>query len=175
MTVLPLPIRIRRFPLAMAAAAILVGAAGPGCSTTGSGESALAPSTGELRRVTEAVPAFGGVRFEGSDLVVFVLGAGRTGAARDSLTRIFGRRRAAAVDLRVRPPQGDASEDLKRSARPVLAEEAVQSLNVDQRTGYLNVGVTSVEGVRRAEDRLEALGIPMAAVVLRVEGRIVAL
>lgn len=173
MTVLPLAKRARPLPLTMALVAVLIGAVAAGCSTTGSGEVAVDPSTDELRRVTDAVPAFGGVRFEGNELIVFVLGTGRTGAARDSLTRIFGRRRAAAVDLRVRPPEGDASDDLKHSARPVLAKEEVQSLNVDERTGYLNVEVTSVEGVRRAEARLEELGISMKAVVLRVEGGIV--
>jgi len=145
-----------------------------GCSITDSNESVSDPSTEQLRRVTNQVPTFGGVLFEQEKLVVFVLGSKQINAARDSLRNVLGTD-AEKVDLRVRPPKGNASEELKRSAREVLSIEAANFLDFDETTGYLRVGVTGGWAIRKAEEKLKEIGISLEDVILQVQSPITAL
>lgn len=169
MTFRPLPIFLS---LLLFAASIFLGVAG--CSITSSSESTFEPTTEQLRRVTHQVPTFGGVLFEQDQLVVFVLGSTQTGAAQDSLREIFGTE-AAEIDLKVRSPEGNASEELKRSASNILTIEEASSLDFDEKTGYLRVGVTEVKGIRKAMDKLKEIDIPLGEVILQVESPVVAL
>ena len=139
-----------------------------GCSATDTNEPTFDPSTEQLRIVTNQVPAFGGVLFEQDRLIVFVLRSEQIDAARDSLRDIFGTD-AAEIDLQVRPSEGNASEDLKRSSRDVFSIKEVSSLDFDETTGYLRVGVTEVTGIQRATEKLKQIGTPLEQVILQVE------
>jgi len=149
-------------------------ASAAGCSFTDSNESTFDPSTEQLRRVTNQVPTFGGVLFEQDQLVVFVLGEKQIEAAEDSLRGIFGAD-AAQIKLEVRPPEGNASEELKQSSRNVLSVETARTLGFDETTGYLRVGVTEVKGVRQAKEKLQEIGTPLEEVILQVQSPITAL
>lgn len=138
------------------------------------GCSLLSPNqtlTEKLRRVTYEVPAFGGVDFEGSQLTVYLLGGELWAEAKATLKDIFGDETSEIVLLE-RAPRGRASEQLKNAARNVLTIAGASSLDYDETTGYLRVGVIEADAVERAEIKLAEMGISLDLVIRQVESPI---
>lgn len=138
------------------------------CSSTEPGD-ALDPLSQRLLRATSEVPAFGGVTFEGSRLVVFTLGV--QPAAEATVRSIFG---PDAVEIRTRPERGYGSEDLKDAVSALDVGGAV-SVDYDETTGYVRLGVVDADAVRRATAALDASMLPTSEVIVQVEPRIVSL
>ena len=135
-----------------------------GCSLMSSDQTL----TEKLRRVTYEVPAFGGVDFEGSQLTVYLLGGEQREKAKTVLAQIFGDE-AREILLLERLPRGRASEQLKSKARDVLTVAGASSLDYDETTGYLRVGVVEAEAIERAEIKLIELGVSLEMVIRQVE------
>lgn len=150
--------------LAVSLVALLALAA---CSST-EPDDALDPLSRGLLRATTEVPAFGGVAFEGQRLVVFTLGAQPEAEA--TVRAIFGA--DVAVDLRVRPERGQGSESLK-DAVAALGVDGTLSVDYDETTGYVRLGIVDAESVRRATAALDASTLPAAEVIVQVEPRII--
>ena len=54
-----------------------------------------------------------------------------------------------------------------------MSIEGANSLDFDETTGYLRVGVTEVESIRRATGKLKESGIPLEAVILQGEDPVI--
>jgi hypothetical protein len=132
------------------------------------------PLTRQFIRVTKEVPAFGGVTRENGGWVVSLLDPEQREAAEARLRDIFSEE-AAQVSVRVRAPRGSASEEMKDAATEVLSVQGVGTLDYDETTGYLQVGLIDVEALEPAQAKLDALGVPLEQVIFRVEEPIVAL
>jgi hypothetical protein len=146
-----------------------------GCITP---EPASAPEqsarTQQFLRVTQEVPAFGGLSRENGQWVISLLDAGQREAAEAKLRDIFGEE-AAGMTVRSRAPRGSASEELMREASAVLSGPGVGSVDFDETTGYIRVGLTDVEALEPAQTQLERHGIPLDQVIFEVVRPIVAL
>ena len=126
------------------------------------------PRTQQFIRVTKEVPAFGGVTRENGAWVVSLLDPEQREAAETKLRDIFNEE-AAQLSVRVRAPRGGASEEMKDEATDVLSVEGVGTLDYDETTGYLRVGVIDVEAIEPVQAKLDALGIPLDVVILQVQ------
>lgn len=151
--------------LALSLVALLALAA---CSSTGPGD-ALDPLSQSLLRATSEVPAFGGVAFEGSRLVVYTLGAQPSAEA--AVRALFGA--GVAVEVRTRPERGQGSESLK-DAVAALGVDGTTSVDYDETTGYVRLGVVDAESVRRSTAALDASALPSSEVIVQVERRVIA-
>jgi hypothetical protein len=132
------------------------------------------PLTRQFIRVTKEVPAFGGVTRENGGWVVSLLDPEQREAAEARLRDIFSEE-AAQISVRVRAPRGSASEEMKDAATDVLGVQGVGTLDYDETTGYLRVGLIDVEALEPAQAKLDALGVPLEQVIFQVEEPIVAL
>lgn len=142
-----------------------------GCITPGTEQS---PLTRQFIRVTQEVPAFGGVTRENGGWVVSVLAPEQREAAEARLRDIFNEE-AAQISVRVRAPSGSASEEMKNAATDVLGVQGVGKLDYDETTGYLRVGLIDVEALEPAQAKLEVLGIPLEQVIFQAEAAIVSM
>ncbi|MFY0584108.1 hypothetical protein ACN28S_66160 [Cystobacter fuscus] len=116
-----------------------------GCTAPGPGsEQEQSALTRQFIRVTKEVPAFGGVTREDGGWVVSLLDPGQRESAEARLRDIF-QEDAAHITVRVRAPRGSASEQTKEAARDVLGVPGVGTLDFDETTGYLRVGLVEVE------------------------------
>jgi hypothetical protein len=122
-----------------------------------------------MLRATSEVPAFGGVAFEGDRLVVFTLGSQPTAAP--VVRTIFGAE--TDVEVRTRPEAGQGSESLK-DAVSALGIDGSATVDYDETTGYVRLGVVNAEAVRRASVALGASDLPATEVIVQVESPIVA-
>ncbi|AKJ06370.1 Hypothetical protein AA314_07996 [Archangium gephyra] len=144
-----------------------------GCLTP-ENELEQSPRTLQFVRVTKEIPAFGGVTRENGAWVISLLDAEQREAAETKLRDIFNEE-ASHLSVRVRAPRGSASEELKDEATEVLSVEGAGTLDYDETTGYLRVGVIDVEALEPVQAKLDALGIPLEQVILQVERPIVSL
>ncbi|KFA93110.1 hypothetical protein Q664_11225 [Archangium violaceum Cb vi76] len=132
------------------------------------------PLTRQFIRVTKEVPAFGGVARENGTWVVSLLGSEQREAAETKLWDIFNEE-ATNIAVRVRPTRGSASEEMKLAATDVLSVEGVGTLDYDETTGYLRVGLTDVEAIGAAQAKLDTLDVPLEQVIFQAEAPIVSL
>ncbi|OJH37248.1 hypothetical protein [Cystobacter ferrugineus] len=145
-----------------------------GCNAPGPGnEQEQSALTRQFIRVTKEVPAFGGVTREDGAWVVSLLDPEQRESAEARLRDIF-EEDAAHISVRVRAPRGSASEQMKEAARDVLGVPGVGTLDFDETTGYLRVGLVEVETLESAQARLDTLGIPRDQVLFQAEAPIVA-
>lgn len=142
-----------------------------GC-TTPDGGTEQSPLTQQFLRVTKEVPAFGGISRENGEWVVSILDPEQREAAEAKLQDIF-EEEAATITVRVRAPHGSASEEMMTAATNVLSVPGTQSLDFDESTDYLRVGLIDVEAVEPAQLKLDELGIPLEQVILEVRRPIV--
>lgn len=151
---------------------IVVLMVGSGCSLFESGSSSADPTDEQLQRVSNEVPAFGGVVFEGDQLVVFTR-SNDLEAANSALRDIFGVQ-AAAIALRTRPSEGPVTEDQLEATRNELQQnEEVQGTGFAH--GYVVVYVHTANAVRQAQQAVEASELSLDDVTIRVTGPFVAL
>ena len=129
-------------------------------------------TAGFLRAATE-VPAYGGVAVDGGRPVVFTLGA--EPAASPVVASIFGSEIDA--DVRERAAFGRGSEALKdHVSRLVLGSVPnTQSVDYDETTGYVRLGVTTADAVQATLSAMERAGLPTSEIIVSVEGRVTAL
>lgn len=154
------------------AALVIVLIVGSGCSLFDSGSSAVNPTDEQLRQVSSQVPAFGGVVFEGDQLVVFTRGSDLQ-AASDALFDIFGAQ-AGAIDLRTRPPEGPITQDQLEATRDELQQnEDVKGTGFAY--GYVVVYVHTVDAVKQAQQTVDASPLSLDDVTIQVTGSFVAL
>jgi hypothetical protein len=119
-----------------------------GCSVEA--ESTL---TARLRRVTTETPEFGGVRrtdsrapVSGGTLTVFVRSAGSVANA-----------------------TGAAAESNMLAAKDLLSVEGASSLDFDETTGYLRVGVSSADALPALENKIQSLSLDPELIIVQVE------
>lgn len=146
-------------------ALVVVLVIGSACSLFESGSSPAEPTDEQLRSVSNEVPAFGGVVFEGDQLVVFTRG-GNLQAANDALLDVFGAQ-AAAIDLRTRPPEGPITQDRLEATRDELQEsEDVKGIGFAY--GYVVVYVHTADAVKQAQQTVEASPLSLDDVTIQV-------
>jgi hypothetical protein len=122
--------------------------------------------------VSNEVPAFGGVVFEGDQLVVFTRGSDLQ-AANDALLDIFGVQ-AGAIDLRTRPPEGSVTQDQLEATRNELQQnEDVKGTGFAY--GYVVVYVHTADAVKQAQQTVEASPLSLDDVTIQVTGSFVGL
>lgn len=134
-------------------------------------ESAL---TARLRRVTKETPEFGGVRrtdaqapLSGGTLSVFVRSPAAVPSATARVTEIFAPDLAPTIKLRA--AKGPAAEASKVAAKDVLSVHDASTLDFDETTGYLRVGVASAESLPSLENKIDALGLDPESIIVQVE------
>lgn len=157
---------IKRAAFTLALAAFFLTA---GCDSGGPETGSDGAFAKQLRQVTNEVPSFAGIDFEGDaeveQLVVYLFEPEQRGAAKETLQNIFGDQ-AASIELRVRDTQGGASVGLVDKADGVVGLEGVIGISYGQH-GYLYVGVEKAKGVKRAKEKLREIGISLDKVVFR--------
>lgn len=144
-----------------------------GCGTP-ENELEQSPITRQFIRVTKEVPAFGGIARENGAWVVALLDSEQREAAETKLRDIFNEE-ATNIAVRIRPTRGSASEEMKTAATDVLSVEGVGTLDYDETTGYLRLGLTDVEAIGAAQAKLNALGVPLEQVIFQAQVPIVGL
>lgn len=149
-------------PLAALLSAVVFNA----CSADAPFEPAVDPMMARLLVAPGAIPAFGGVTFEGSRLVIHTIGVAP--AAEPAARALFGAN--ADLEIRARPAFGRGSEGLKSRAAAVLfSVEGGQSADYDEATGYVRLGVVRAEAVRSVMDALVATDLPVSEILIHVE------
>jgi hypothetical protein len=140
------------------------------------GQSIPEPSALTLQfiRVTKEVPDFGGLTFENGQWVVFLLAPEQRELAEARLRDVFGEE-AANIAVRVRAPRGSASSQMVKDAVDVMAVPGVGTLDLDEKVGYVRVGLLAVESLEQAQVKLDELGVPLDQVILYARRPIVLL
>jgi hypothetical protein len=132
------------------------------------------PRTLQFLRVTEEVPAFGGLARENGQWVIFLFDFEQRAAAETRLRDIFGEE-ATQMTVRARAPRGNASEEMMNTAGAALGVPGIGRLDFDETNGYLRVGLVDVEATEPVQLKLDEHGIPRDQVIIEVVRPIVGL
>jgi hypothetical protein len=124
-------------------------------------------------QVAEIAPGFGGMFLdESGTLNVYLLDPTEEGAAKAGIKAVFGPERFPLAEVRVLQGTYDFSQLWEwRHAlrRDVLGLPGVTSLDIDDFSNRLRIGVEATEVEGRVEEELARLGIPREAVDIEVE------
>jgi hypothetical protein len=128
-----------------------------------------------LVRVEERVPGFGGM-FIGQDggLVLYLLDPLQLAAARSAIETVFGAQRLPAAGVRALQGQYTVSQ-LKRwmiRAADMLEMSGVTTVDLDDAKNRVGIGLEDDSRTPAVEQALMSLGIPRAAVVIELTGKI---
>ncbi|MET0404584.1 MAG: hypothetical protein ABW123_19375 [Cystobacter sp.] len=137
-----------------------------GCLSVESASTEQNSLTRQFIRISREVPTFGGITRENNEWIVFLLGETQRGAAGARLQEIL-QETALHVVMRIRPARGSSSEEKKDRATEVLNVPGVSSIDFDEVTGYLRVGLVDVESIELAQAKLDELAIPRAEVLFQ--------
>jgi hypothetical protein len=124
-------------------------------------------------QVAEVAPGFGGMFLDESGILnVYLLDPAQQGAATAAISAVFGPERFPLGEVRVLQGKYDflqLSEWRKALRRDVLGLPGVTSLDIDDFSNRLRIGVEATEVEGRVEEELARLGIPREAVNIEVE------
>jgi hypothetical protein len=128
-----------------------------------------------LVRVEEKAPGFGGMFIDpAGKLVVYLLDPNQLPVARSAIEGVFGPARIPAAGVRALRGQYVVSQLLAwtKSARALLERRGITLIDLDEAKNRVTIGVESESRTQAAKQALSSLGIPPAAFVIKVTGRI---
>jgi len=128
-----------------------------------------------LVRVEERAPGFGGMFIDPAGrLVVYLLNPSQLSVARSAIEAVFGPAQIPTAGVRALRGQYVVSQLVAwaKSARVLLEITGVTLVDLDEARNRVTVGVESESRAHAVKQALSPLGIPPAAVVIKVTGRI---
>lgn len=120
----------------------------------------------DLQLATGQISPFAGFRSEEGVLTIFVFDEAQLEAAKAQVSGIFADPRPA---LSVRPARGQASEALKNTATDVLSISGTSSLDFDETSGYLRLGVWKANALEPTQKWLLEHSVSLDQVIIQAE------